>query len=248
MPRDDGPREIRIAQAGLRRLAGEAYVAAGESGQAKKLFQAAIEDWSELMGATKRRQEGPDPDVAQGFAELARLQSDVGDDVKAVELFDAAIDADPNASNLADFVAYMWSHGNYDEALDACHRAVGRGEVSDYFKVYTALWMWDAARIKGLEPDRIVAEYLGKASHQSNRWYYDLARFTTGQIGFEQLLQKADTRGRRAEAYFYGAMSRYAAHDDAGGHRMLEDVLGTQMLGFFEYQMAEQFIKKGPPR
>jgi tetratricopeptide (TPR) repeat protein len=248
MPRgEDGPREIRIAQAGLRRLAGEAYVAAGQHGQAKKLFQAAIEDWKELLEVTKPH-EGSNPDIALGLVEMAHLQSDVGDDGQAVQFFDAAIEADPTSERLADFVAYMWSHGNYDEALDACHRAVGRGEVSDYFKVYTSLWMWNAARIKGLEPDRIVAEYLGKAAHQSNRWYYDLARYATGQIGFDELLTKADTRGRRAEAFFYGAMSKYAAHDDAGGRRMLEDVLGTQMLGFFEYDMAEQFLKKGPPR
>ena len=245
LPRPElGPREIRIAQAGLRRLAGEAYADAGEHGKALVLFRKAIDDWKELLDV-EHPHEGPNPEIALGLAEMARLESDAGDNVQAVQFFDAAISADPSSGNLADFVAYMWSHGNYDDALDASHRAVSNADVGDYFKVYTALWMYDAAKLKGLEPDRIIAAYLAKSARKENRWYYDLARFATGAMTFEQLLAKADTRGRRAEAYFYGAMAKYAAHDDAAGHRMLEDVIATQMLGLLRVRHGRDLPREG---
>lgn len=65
---------------------------------------------------------------------------------------------------------------------------------------------------------------------------------------FAQLVERADSRGKRAEAYFYEAMSRYAAGDRARAETLLAEVVATQMLGFFEYDMATYYLKNGAPR
>ena len=113
-------------------------------------------------------------------------------------------------------------------------------------RVYTSLWILDFGRLKGEKPDPLAMEYLGEVD--GGRWYHSLASFASGRIDFGQLLSRADTRGKRAEAYFYEAMRRFAAGHEADAKALLRNVVATDMLGFFEYDMASYFLANGPPR
>jgi tetratricopeptide (TPR) repeat protein len=239
------PRESDLEQtfdrARLLRLAGESHLLSGDKDHAHKLFRQAMDDWASLLAADL-----PSRIRSESFTEKARLLYAMGRTADSLVAFDAAVDTDPEQPSVySDVIAFLIARGHYAEALDAYHRALGRQEVSEYFKVYTSLWIIDAARIRGLRADPLAVEFLG--AQKGTRWFHELARFTVGEITYEELLGKADTRGKRAEAYFYAAMHRYATGDRKGAETLLQYVLSTDMLGFFEYDMALYFLKHGPP-
>jgi tetratricopeptide (TPR) repeat protein len=226
----------------LRRLAGEAAVLAGERAKADAHWNLATASWREALSATL-----PPRARAQAYAELGRLHHHLGEIDRSLEAWSAAIDADPEQPAMyGDAIAFLSARGHLPEALDAYHRAMGRPEVTEYLRAYTSLWIVDLARLRGATPDRAATTFLDELA-RGDRWYQLLARFKLGKMTFAELRARADTRGKRAEAYFYEGMARYAAGDRASGDRMMGQVLETRMLGFFEYDMARYFLHSGPP-
>jgi lipoprotein NlpI len=82
----------------------------------------------------------------------------------------------------------------------------------------------------------------------SNRWYAELARWASGRQSWQQLIDKADTPGHQAEALFYQAQRRLLEGQEAEAKSLWKRVLGTQMMGFFEFEMADYYLRKGAPR
>jgi len=135
--------------------------------------------------------------------------------------------------------------GELSEALDAYHRALGRSEVTDYLKVYCSLWIIDLAQRAGQPEDPLALAYLRAAD--GGKWFDDLARWSTGRQTEAELIKHADTPGKRAEASFYrGLKAQLAGHPDEA-KALWKEVLATDMMGFFEFDMAGQYIKEGPP-
>ena len=160
----------------------------------------------------------------------------------------AAVDADSNETSVySDVISFLVTRGLYEDALDAYHRALGRDEVTDYMKVYSSIWMLDLAAIRGLGADTLAQKYLDQAS-KGTRWFHQLARFKSGKSTYAETMKAADTRGKRAEAYFYEGMNRYAKGEKRDGDKLLRQVIATQMLGFFEYDMATWYLRNGPPK
>ena len=92
-----------------------------------------------------------------------------------------------------------------------------------------------AARKVVLRPPRAAA------------WYAELARYATGQLDYADLLAKADTAGKRAEAYFYEAMRRLSNGKREEAHALWSKVTETNMMSFFEYEMALRYLRTGAP-
>jgi tetratricopeptide (TPR) repeat protein len=240
------PRETPLAEkfdrARLLRLAGEAHEGAGRKARAKELWTASLTDWQELTRASL-----PPFQRAQVYLGHARVLYYLGSVREAIRSLEQAIDLDKEESSIyADAIAFLLTRGHYEPALDAFHRALGRDEISEYFKVYTSLWIIDFSKIRKVAPPPLALEYL--ASREGSRWYHELARYRSGRIDYRQLYLRADTRGKRAEAYFYEALARYGAGDDDEAEKLLRLTLATEMLGFFEYDMARYFLDHGPPR
>jgi tetratricopeptide (TPR) repeat protein len=237
------PIETTFEKNRLRRLAGEAAAAAGQVARAKETWRQTLGDWSETLSGASLSPRAR----ATAYGELGRLEDDLGKRDKSLEAMHAALDVDPEqAAVYGDVVAFLATRSDYDEALDAYHRALARPEVTEYLKVYTSLWVAELGRIRKAPEDHQVMDFLAGAA-KGGRWYNQLARFQLGQIGFEALLGKADTRGKRAEAYFYEALARYAAGQRGRAEELLRQVVATQMLGFFEYDMARYYLRNGPP-
>ena len=78
-------------------------------------------------------------------------------------------------------------------------------------------------------------------------WYAELARYATGQLDYAGLLAKADTAGKRAEAYFYEAMRRLSNGKRDEAHALWSKVMETKMMSFFEYEMALRYLRTGAP-
>ena len=109
--------------------------------------------------------------------------------------------------------------------------------MTTYLKLYLSLWISDAARVRGFPVPPAATDYLAQQAH-GHLWQNELARFAIGDLDWKGLYAKADTRGKRAEAYFYQAMRDAAAGDRASAEDRLRGVVRSDMLGFFEFEMA----------
>jgi tetratricopeptide (TPR) repeat protein len=226
----------------LRRLAGEAAQLSGANARATTYWKRSASEWTEILSASLNPRA-----KAQALTEVGRVYDDLGENDKSLQAMAAALDADPEQIGVyGDVISFLTARSHYDEARDAYHRALGRPEITEYLKVYSSLWIVDLGRVAKRETDPLAVDYLGQVS-RGGKWYQKLARFKLGQLSYDELLARADTRGKRAEAYYYEAMERYARGDRGGAERLLGDVVATQMLGFFEYEMARYYLRHGPP-
>ncbi|HEX8951039.1 MAG TPA: hypothetical protein VF945_04300, partial [Polyangia bacterium] len=147
------------------------------------------------------------------------------------------------ASTYADVIAFLVPRGELDEALDAYHRALGRNEVTDYLKVYCSLWIVDLAKRAKQPVDPLASSFL--SSTDGGKWYDDLARWATGRETEQQLLSHVDTPAKKAESSYYRAMRAVEAGDNDTAKKLWKEVVDTDMMAFFEYDMAQMFLHLG---
>jgi tetratricopeptide (TPR) repeat protein len=238
VPRSDQAERL-FTQARIQRQLGDANEAAGNANAAETARKSALDDW-EALAALGLTPEG----AAEAGIERAKLLYALGDRDASLRALEKAIDAAPDrGSTYADGIAFLVSRGELEEALDAYHRALGRNEVSEYLKVYCSLWIIDLAHRAGQPEDPLAAAYL--KSTDGAKWYDDLARWATGRQSEKALLEKADSPAKRAEASFYRAMRASADGKATEAQALWREVLHSDMLAFFEYDMASLYLKLG---
>jgi tetratricopeptide (TPR) repeat protein len=229
-------------RAKLRRELGDALESIGDAQAADSARRAAIADWDTLTGAGNLI---PEAQTEAGL-ERAKLLYQLGERDDALAQFEKAIDAQPDrGSTYADVIAFLVARGELEEALDAYHRALGRSEVTDYLKVYCSLWIVDLARRSGQPEDPLATAYL--KSTDGAKWYDDLARWATGRETEQALVEHADTPARKAEASFYRAMRALETGRTDEARGLWKQVLDTEMMAFFEFDMAQLYLKSGAP-
>jgi tetratricopeptide (TPR) repeat protein len=231
----------RYHQCKLLRLLGEARLDEGKGELGKARLRSALVAWHKLSQQVQL----PDVLLAESLVEQGKILWRLGDRDTALVAFDAAVDSDPDgASNHADVVAFLIVRNQYDRAVDAYHRALGSRSIGDYFKVYMSLWVMAEARRQGRAVDPIARDFL--ARRNGRLWYDDLARFAGGRIDLPRLQSRATTRGRRAELLYYSAVLGGDVRSDPGrARRLLEKVVSTDMVMFFEYDMAKHWLRNG---
>ena len=239
LPQDDA--KVRLYwSAKLRRLLGDALEASGDKEPAERARRAAVDDWDHLLAESDLRKEA----AAEAALERAKLLYQLGDRDESLESFKQAIDIAPDlGSSYADSIAFLIPRGELESALDSYHRALGRSEVTDYLKVYCSLWIVDLAERAGQPPDPLAQSYL--RSTDGAKWYHDLARWATAREADDALMRRADTPARRAEASFYRAMRAVGRGQLDEAKRLWREVLATEMVAFFEYDMASYYLKLG---
>jgi tetratricopeptide (TPR) repeat protein len=238
IPKGDRGEEV-YWRARLRRNMGDAFDAAGDTAGAETARKAAIADWDVMtnLGLTPEGR-------AEAGIERAKLFYQLGDRDAALQSFEAAIDAMPDrATTYADVIAFLIPRGELDEALDAYHRALGRNEVTEYLKVYCSLWIVDLAERAHQPVDPLASSYL--QSMDGNRWYDDLARWATGRETEQVLLSRVDTPGKRAESAFYRGLRAAGQGKLDDARKLWRETVGTDMMAFFEFDMAQMFLKTG---
>jgi tetratricopeptide (TPR) repeat protein len=245
LPIPEKPPETRLSvqfnHNKLMRLAGEARAGAGDRDRAVGHYLRALGGWQKLRG-DDNHQLIP-PFAAEALAEVGKLLWHLDKRSEALSAFAAAREADPTSANTAAaIVAFLVVRDRYDDALDLYHQALGSSEVSDYFKIYMSLWMLAEARRSGREVDPFVGEYL--SGRDGQLWQDRLARFASGRIDVEALSEHATTRGRRAELLYYRAILGPAKSPEQI-KALLEGVIDTDMVMFFEYEMARHWLSRG---
>lgn len=229
----------RYQQCRLLRLLALAYDGAGQAGKARTHYHAALVAWQRLS----QELELPPAYMAQALVEQGKILWRLGRHRTALAAFDAATDADADASSdTADVVAFLIERDQYDRALDAYHRALVSHQVSGYFKVYMSLWVTAEARRQGRPVDPIARDYL--ARRNGRLWCDDLARYAGGRIDEKKLESRATTRARRTELLYYSAvLGKGPARDPARAARLLHGVIESGMVMFFEYDMAKRWLR-----
>lgn len=238
VPKGEKPEEA-YWRAKLRRDLGDAFDLLGDSASAETARKSALADWDILAGIGLSQ-----GGKAEAGIERAKLYYQLGDRDQSLANFESAIDAAPDrGSTYADVIAFLVPRGELDEALDAYHRALGRNEVTEYLKVYCSLWIVDLARRAKQPVDPLASSYL--SSTDGGKWYDDLARWATGRETEQQLLSHVDTPAKRAEAAYYRAMRAVESGDNDTAKKLWKEVVDTDMMAFFEFDMAQMFLRGG---
>jgi tetratricopeptide (TPR) repeat protein len=235
------PKESRVEElywrAKLRRELGDAFESIDDAHGAEAARKAALADWDIFLGFPIEPKF-----VAEAWTEKAKLLYALGERDDAIAACEKAIDAVPDLGNTyADVIAFLVPRGELEEALDAYHRALGRSEVIDYLKVYCSLWIIDLAHRAGQPEDPLALAYL--QSTDGAKWYDDLARWATGREPEGTLLSHADGPARKAESAFYRGMRAWQEGKRDDAKRLWQEVVGTDMMAFFEYDMAAYYLK-----
>ena len=113
-----------------------------------------------------------------------------------------------------------------------------------YLKAYCSFWVIGLARRAGLPPDALALSYLRQLRGQE--WYNRLAQLVLGNTTFAALRREADTRGRLAELSFYEADRLLALGQLEQARALWQQVTGSRMMAFFEYDMASFNLRYGP--
>jgi tetratricopeptide (TPR) repeat protein len=220
----------------------EALERSGKTGDAKSARETALEAWMQLLALVQTPN-----DAARIQLEAGKLMYELGHKRDAIDAFEKAIDFAPQRpETYADVIAFLVPRGHLSEALDAYHRALGRADVTDYVKVYASLWVIDLAERQKEAPDPLAETYLRTVD--GNRWFYELARWRSGRMSWRDLIGKADTPGKQAEAYFYQAQRLLSSGKDDEARELWKKVIATDMMAFFEFDMADYYLRKGAPR
>ncbi len=191
-----------------------------------------------------------------GEAEIERgkLLYENGQREQALEAFRRAADAtgadEPQGRSqgqpYVDMMAFLIPRGEIEESVSMYHRALGRVRLSEAMKVYTSLWVSDILARAGQPADPLTEAVF--AAVQGGKWPTDLARWANGRLSESELLIRADTPGKQAEANFYLGMAHLRAGERPQAEACWRKVLETQMFGYFEYEMASLYLRqKGAP-
>jgi len=193
--------------------------------------------------------------AAEAEVERGKLLYENGEREQSLEAFRRAADVapidEPGAGRgqgqvYIDILAFLVPRGELEEALSMYHRAIDRVRLPESMKVYSSLWVTDLMARAGQPIDPQAQQVL--SSVQLGKWPAELAQWASGRLSEQELLQHADTPGKQAEANFYLGMARLRAGDRAQAQSLWRKVLETQMLGYFEYEMAGIYLrKKGAP-
>lgn len=239
LPKRDHATQLHWA-AKLERLLAEALEIAGDGTAAEAMRKAALSDWARLVHDFSLSPEG----ISDLSVERGKIEYGLGQREAALESFEKAIDATPDRGSVyADVIAFLVPRGELNEALDAYHRALGRNEVSDYLKLYCSLWIVDLGRRAGQSDDPLAYAYLQSAD--GGKWYDELARWATGRETAATLTDHANSPARKAESAFYRAMHALEVGKPEDAKRLWQEVLDTEMMAFFEYDMSLLYLRLG---
>lgn len=214
---------------------GRAVGLTGNAAQHRRLMTEAISCWTELMP----RLEGP----AETLALVRRgvLHDLLGAHEEALSDFRSSLMQAPRFRGpYATMLSHLVSHTPRAEfAHEVFRRAMRELSLDPEWKVYFALWVQIVARRAGEQVEDDVLSRLRELS-SSATWWGQLARFGSGDLSGQELCDAADTVGERAEAYFYFGAQTLTDGERETATNLLDQVIETGMVGFYEYQMAQE--------
>jgi tetratricopeptide (TPR) repeat protein len=233
--------DIDRQRAELLEHVGDAERVAGMRDEAQRSYEKALALWDTLLPAQKAKRSGT-AQLRRGvlLGRLSRLE-----DAKAA--FERAMDAAPTArETYATILAFLVvSAPDAAFAHTVFHTAQNQLGLEPEWKVYFALWLRMIAGRSGQPLEGDVTQAF-ETPTGAEGWWAKLARFGSGKLSYDTLLEETTAVGERAEAYFYEGGRRLAQGDEAGARAMFSKVLETQMVNFYEFAMAQELLTAAP--
>jgi hypothetical protein len=165
---------------------------------------------------------------------------------------DDAVDAFENAMTHApqwrDVYATILSHlvsanPDYELASSVWRRSQLQLTLPPEWKVYFTLWIQFIAARSGEPPSEEHTQLLNRLGQASN-WWGKLASFGAGNLDYDTLVSVASNLGEETEALYYQATRLYIEGDEKSAEAQLQRVLETNMVSFYEFEMARKLLMK----
>jgi tetratricopeptide (TPR) repeat protein len=211
--------------------------AQGKNGEMKSHYKAALGAWTEARDQV----EG----ATGAIVELRRgvLLDQLGRHEEAVDAFESAMNFAPQWRDVyAGILAHLVS-GPIDIELAASvwRRSQLHLNLAPEWKVYFTLWIQFITARAGEPPVEEHRELLRSLAGSSN-WWGKLASFGAGELNYASLLTVASSLGERTEAFYYEGTRLFIEGDEQGSRKQLQQVLDTNMVSFFEFEMARKLL------
>ncbi len=240
LPASSGRDKLKRAE--ILALGAEANNALNNKTTALQYAFGAIDTWSKLLENYDLKFSAK----AQIFIDWGKVAWTVGRKKQAIQLFETVVDGAAkrhiDARILSSMVSFLVVRGHYDLAVDAYYRLLGSRKADPETKVYMSLWIMAEALRTKRTVDPLATAYL--SGRKGSLWYDDLARLATGRTTFAALSARATTRARRAELLYYAASLETSAANSHRIETMMRGVLDTQVVLFFEYDMANLWLNR----
>ncbi len=216
---------------------GNTSLAQGKTVEMKSQYRAALEAWTEardqVEGAT-----GAIVEMRRGV-----LLDQLGRHEEAVDAFQSAMTFAPQWRDVyAGILAHLVSAPvDIELASSVWRRSQLHLNLAPEWKVYFTLWIQFITARAGKPPVDEHRELLRSLGGSSN-WWGKLASFGAGELDYTGLLSVAASLGERTEALYYEGTRLFIEGDEQGSRKQLQQVLDTNMVSFFEFEMARKLL------
>jgi tetratricopeptide (TPR) repeat protein len=213
------------------RYGGEVEQARTSYGEALALWEAAVRPGDD--GATR----------AFGHIRRGVLLSRLGRDADAKSAFEHAMEAAPdNRETYGQVLAHWVMTGTAPSDAEAVYRRAQRELTLDAeWRAYYGLWVTAVSARAGAPVDPAVTRQLAHIA-KADAWWAQLVQLSLGQTSHAELSARAKNAGERAEADFYEAVRLLGQKKTAEARALLQQVMASRMIGFYEYQMAQELL------
>ncbi len=217
---------------------GDVMRAKREREPALRAYAEALAGWENALGASD---DGP----VRAFTHIRRgvLLSRLERDEESAQAFELAMQAAPeDRETYAQILAHLAVSTPAPElAVATLRRAQRQLTLEPEWKSYFALWV-QSVSARGRQPFPDDLSGMLTRLSRSDAWWGHLAQFGLGFIDHARLSALARSRGERTEADFYEGTRRLAKGDVSGARQMFDKVIASRMVGFYEYQMAQELM------
>jgi len=217
---------------------GDAERYLGLADEARHSYEKTLAIWDSLLPAYRQKRAAGPVQLRRGVV-LGRL----GRFGEAKAAFELAMDAAPSArETYATILAFLVANSpDANFALSVFRTAQNQLGLSPEWRVYFALWL---RMIEGRSGQRVDGD-LARAFETpagADGWWAKLARFGSGKLNYDTLIEETTGIGERAEAYFYEGGRRLSQGDETGARVMFAKVLDTHMVNFYEFAIAQELL------
>lgn len=200
-------------------------------------YSNALATWTEARDQV----EGP----TASLVEMRRgvLLDNLGRHKQAVDAFENAMSHAPQWRDVyAGILAHLVSSDpDYALASSVWRRSQLHLTLPPEWKVYFTLWVQLITARAGQPPAPEHADLLRRLGGSSS-WWGKLASFGAGEIDYESLMSVASSLGEETEALYYEGSRLFIAGERGEATQQFQRVLDTQMVSFFEYEMARKLL------
>ena len=166
----------------------------------------------------------------------------LGEDKNSQAAFVLAIRLDPDrAETYGTLISFLVVQGRLEDAIEIYRLAYNQDRIKAMWKIYYSLWVEGLSQRQGEGSVDLAKGYLESSNGES--WQDNLAKFFCGKITISELRANARNNGQKVEVDYYGALSLMSKGKKMEAKGLLDSVISSNLLGFFEYRMARELLR-----